>query len=348
VAATDPATDAPPRVAVIGVGLVGGSVALAARSRLGAHVVGWDPKKGAAAVACDTSAPDLASAVSDADLIVLACPVDDIADTATKALTAAKQDAVITDVCSVKSFVGTLDDARFIGGHPLAGAESSGVEYAREDLFDNATWYLTPGPTTEGFKLERLTRFITGLGARPQAIEAQAHDRLMAAVSHLPHVLANILVEGDIGGIAAAGPSFRDATRVAGANPDLWRGIYLANADALVAELSRSIDRLSEVRDWLRVDDGKAISAWQGAAAGRRARLDAAITGEEIEEVRVTVPNRPGVLADLALSLGRAGINIHDLSLAPSPDRESGEVAVWVASENAAKARELVDEVAAA
>ena len=315
---------------------------------MGAHVTGWDPQTGAAAVVCDTSAADLASAVTDADLVVIACPIDDVVDTVAQVLAAAKPDAVITDVCSAKSFVHAVTDERFIGGHPLAGGESAGVEYAREDLFENATWYLTPGSTTEGVKLERLTKFITGLGARPQAMDADAHDRLMAAVSHLPHVLANVLVEGEIDGVAAAGPSFRDATRVAGANPDLWRGIYLANGEALVSELDRSIERLREVRDWLVEADGNAIAKWQTAAAGRRARLDAAITGEEIEEVRVTVPNRPGVLADLALSLGRAGINIHDLSLAPSPDRNSGEVAVWVASENAATTRQLVDEVAAA
>lgn len=347
-AVPEPATDAPPRVAVIGVGLVGGSVALAARSRLGAHVTGWDPKAGAAAVACDSAADDPAMAVSDADLVVVACPVDVIARTVGEIAGAVSDHAVITDVGSAKSFVATVDDPRFIGGHPLAGAESSGVENAREDLFEDATWYMTPSSDTEGVKLERLTKFITGIGARPQAIDPGAHDRLMAAVSHLPHVLANVLVEGAVDGVAAAGPSFRDATRVAGANPDLWRGIYLANGEALVAELDRSIERLQQIRGWVVADDAKAISKWQSAAAGRRAELDAALTGEEIVEVRVTVPNRPGVLADLALSLGRAGINIHDLSLAPSSDHSSGEVAVWVATENAQKARALVDEVATA
>jgi prephenate dehydrogenase len=342
------AADAPLRVAVIGVGLVGGSVALAARSRLGAHVSGWDPQTGAAAVACDDSADTLEHAVADAELIVVAGPVDELERTVKKILPAASEQAVVTDVGSAKSFVADIDDVRFIGGHPLAGAESSGVENAREDLFEDATWYVTPSSTTEGVKLERLTKFITGLGARPQAIEPAAHDRLMAAVSHLPHVLANVLVEGAVDGVAASGPSFRDATRVAGANPDLWRGIYLANGEALIAELDRSIKRLQEVRDWISADDGKAIAKWQSGAAGRRAELDAALTGEEIVEVRVTVPNRPGVLADLALTLGRAGINIHDLSLAPSPDYSSGEVAVWVATENAEKARELVDEVATA
>lgn len=345
---SDEAVTAAPRVAVIGVGLVGGSVALAARSRLGSHVTGWDPQRGAAAVACDSSADNLEEAVSDADLIVIACPVDDIAVTVQRILATASTDAVITDVGSAKSVVAAIGDRRFIGGHPMAGAESAGVENAREDLFEDATWYLTPATDTEGVRLERLTRFITGLGARPQAIDADAHDRLMAAVSHLPHVLANILVEGAVAEVASAGPSFRDATRVAGANPDLWRGIYLANGDALINELDRSIERLQEVRGWLAAGDGESIAKWQTAAAGRRAKLDAALTGEEIEEIRVTVPNRPGVLADLALSLGHAGINIHDLSLAPSPDRSSGEVAVWVAAENADKARELVDEVAAA
>lgn len=334
------------RVAIAGVGLIGGSIALSAREA-GAHVTGWDPREGAAASVCDAAADDLATAVADAEIVVVAAPIDQLADTIKQAL-ALSPDAVVTDVGSVKaSIVQAVRDPRYIGGHPLAGAEVAGVEHARTGLFEDATWYLTPTSETEGVRLERVTRLITSIGARPQAIDAAAHDRLMAAVSHLPHVLANVLVEGALDDPGSVGPSFRDATRVAGANPDLWKAIYMANGDALVEEIDRAIERLGAVRLLVSNGDSGAVGNWQAAAAEKRARLDQALTGEAIEELRVVVPNRPGVLADLALKLGGAGINIHDLSLAPSPDRSQGEVAVWVAAANADRARELIDEVVA-
>jgi prephenate dehydrogenase len=142
---------------------------------------------------------------------------------------------------------------RFIGGHPLAGAETAGVEHARADLFDGATWYLTPTARTEGVLYERLHRLLADLGARPAAIDAETHDRLMASVSHLPHVLANVLVAQAARALESerlppTGPSFRDATRVAGASTAIWGDIYLANADALVAAIDDTIARLQAVR----------------------------------------------------------------------------------------------------
>src|SRR5205823_14871401 len=128
---------------------------------------------------------------------------------------------------------------------PLAGAESSGVEHARADLFEGATWYLTPTTTTSGVLYERLHRVLVGLGARPAAIDPDTHDTILATVSHLPHVLANVLVTQAARALAAGderlpatGPSFRDATRVAGAPGAGWTGIYLSNRDALADEVA--------------------------------------------------------------------------------------------------------------
>src|SRR5262249_7024121 len=144
------------------------------------------------------------------------------------------------------------DDPRFVGGHPLSGAETAGVENARADLFDGATWYLTPTSGTSGILYERLHRTIAGLGAHPAAIDPARHDRLLANVSHLPHVLATVLVSqaaetlaGENEGLPATGPSFRDATRVAGANGAIWTDIYLSNRDALVAQLDEITERLA-------------------------------------------------------------------------------------------------------
>jgi prephenate dehydrogenase len=196
---------------------------------------------------------------------------------------------------------------------------------------------------------ERLHRVISGLGATPTAIDADVHDRLMAAVSHLPHVLANVLVaqavraldDGET--IPATGPSFRDATRVAGANPPLWRDIMLSNREALVAQIDDVQRRLADVRAALVAQDGGALAEFQSAAAGeRRALLENQLGGGPQRELHVPVRNRPGVIADIALRLGRAGINISDMALAPSPDNTQGEVVLWVAERDAPRAAEIL------
>jgi prephenate dehydrogenase len=251
---------------------------------------------------------------------------------------------VVADACA---------DERFIGGHPLAGAETAGVEHAREDLFDGATWYLTPAEgRTAGVLYERLYRFLGSLGARPTAIDADTHDRVMACVSHLPHVLANLLAAQAAGVLGddsherlpAVGPSFRDATRVAGANTAIWSDIYLANRDALVNGLDELVGRLAEIRALIDAGDRESIGAWNDSArADRDALLGAGLADGPARELRASVPNRPGVVADIALALGRAGVNIDDMALAPSHDNRQGVVSLWVAgAEQAERARELI------
>jgi prephenate dehydrogenase len=348
------------RLALLGVGLIGGSVGLAARERLGAHVTGWDPDPAVRERALQRGAIDAAVAdpgrLGDADVALVAVPVHALEDAVARAC-AACPGAVVTDVGSTKrALVESAPADRYIGGHPLAGAEVAGVEHARGDLFADATWYLTPRPDSPGVLLERLHRFVTGIGAVPTVIGHADHDRLMAAFSHVPHVVANVLVAqaaqalGDEA-IPVVGPSFRDATRVAGANPPLWAGIYEANREAVLQQLDATIALLHDARALLAAApdaDRAPLEAWQARAGeDRRALLDVGMTGGPLREVRVVVPNRPGVIADLALTLSRAGINIHDMSLSPQPDFRSGEVALWVAEAHAARARELVEDVLA-
>jgi prephenate dehydrogenase len=336
------------KIAVVGVGLIGGSVALAARERAGARVTGFDPAGVPAHVA--DPADSLEEAVTGADITVVAAPVAALPDVVGAALAAS--DGLVTDVGSTKrAVVASVDDPRFIGGHPLAGAETAGVEHARADLFEGATWYLTPTPRTEGVLYDRLYRFLAGIGARPQALDPATHDTLMAAVSHLPHVLANVLVaqaaraldaEGER--LPATGPSFRDATRVAGAPTAIWRDIYLSNADALGTLLEDTIARLEQVRAALRAGDAGSIATWNDhAAAERRKLLDAHLTGAEGVGLRVSVPNRPGVVAEVALVLGRGSVNIVDMALHPAADNAPGTIELWVAADQAATARELVE-----
>ncbi|MGB2712478.1 MAG: prephenate dehydrogenase/arogenate dehydrogenase family protein, partial [Conexibacter sp.] len=241
--------------------------------------------------------------------------------------------------------VEAIGDPRFVGGHPLAGAETAGVEHARADLFQDATWYLTPGPGATGTLFERLHRLIRGLGARPTTIDAATHDTMLAAVSHLPHVFANVLVAQAASALSdeseqlpATGPSFRDATRVAGSNSAIWTDIYLANRDALLVQLDDAVRRLGEVRDALAGADASAVTAWNDAAGvDRRRLLEAQLAGGPLHELRVSVPNEPGVVATLALELGRAGVNIVDMALYPAPDRTEGVVALWIAGDEPAE-----------
>src|SRR6201995_5194109 len=348
------------RLAVLGVGLIGGSVALAARERLGAEVTGYDDSPEALERALQLGALNCArstvpAAVAEAQAVFVAVPVGGLSELVGEALAAAPADCVVTDVGSTKrQVVAAHDDPRFVGGHPLAGAENAGVEHARADLFDAATWYLTPSASTSGLLYERLHRLLHGIGARPTAIDADTHDRVLAAVSHLAHVFANslapkaadTLARGDAR-LPATGPSFRDATRVAGASSAIWTDIYLSNRDALTAEIDRTIERLQAVRASLASNDPVAVAAWNDAAAAdRRALLEAQLAGGELFELRASVPNRPGVIAQLALALGRGGVNIVDMALYPATDMTEGVVALWIAGDApAATAERLIGEL---
>jgi prephenate dehydrogenase len=337
------------RLAVLGVGLIGGSVALAARERLGATVTGYDDAPEALERALQLGALDCArstvpAAVAEAQAVFVAVPVGGLSALVGEALAAAPADCVITDVGSTKrAVVAAHHDPRFVGGHPLAGAENAGVEHARADLFEAATWYLTPSAGTSGMLYERLHRLLHGIGARPTAIDADTHDRILAAVSHLPHVLANVLVSqaadtlaGGDSRLPATGPSFRDATRVAGAPSAIWTDIYLSNRDALTAEVDGAIERLTQVREALQSGDGPALTEWnERAASDRRRLLEAQLAGGDLYELRASVPNRPGVVAQIALELGRAGVNISDMALYPASDMTEGVVAMWIAGESA-------------
>ena len=274
----------------------------------------------------------------------VAVPVGVLPEAVRRVLAAAPADCVVTDVGSTKrAIVAALEDSRFVGGHPLAGAETSGVRHARADLFEGATWYLTPTSTTSGILYERLHRLLHGLGARPTAIDAETHDTILATVSHLPHVLANVLVSQAARTLAtggerlpATGPSFRDATRVAGAPSAIWTDIYISNRDALAARIDDTIARLTDsprragARQTRRSDATGTTAPRTTAAGCSRRSSPAARCSSCARRCRTG----PGVVAQLALELGRAGVNITDMALYPAPDMSEGVVALWIAGEH--------------
>lgn len=350
------------RIAVLGVGLIGGSIGLAARRRGEAEVVGFDPdpetlEAALAEGVIDAGAATVTEACEGAEVVFCAAPVAKLTELAEAALAACGPETVVSDVGSTKrDIVAALGaDQRFIGGHPLAGAETSGVENARADLFEGARWYLTPeSGRASGLLYDRLQRTVAGLGARAQAIDAEAHDRLMATVSHLPHVVANVLVGQAVAELTRdsermpeVGPSFRDTTRVAGANPAIWGDIFASNREAVADAVEAVAGRLGEAAALIRKGERDAVAAWHAAAAADRRRLlETELAGGPLRELRVVVANRPGTIAELALALGEAGVNIEDMALYPAPDMTSGAVSLWVAGdEQAERAAALVREL---
>ncbi len=342
------------RLAILGVGLIGGSIGMAARERGLAGVTGYvrNPDRAGECVelgAADRMANSIEEAVADADIVVCCASVGSMVEMARTALEAAGPDCVVTDVGSTKQELveALASDQRFVGGHPLAGAETAGVANARADLYEGARWYLTPAEGTSGVLYDRVQKLVKGIGARPVAIAATEHDQAMAVVSHLPHVFANQLaIQGRPGTdrLGALAPSLRDATRVAGANPGIWGEIFSTNHEAVVAAIDDAIEGLREAREVIASADTGRITDWQSVAAAERAGLSGAETeAGATHGLRVLVPNRPGVLAELALALGRAGVNITDMSLDPAPDMSSGAISIWVAGEeDASKAADCI------
>jgi prephenate dehydrogenase len=326
------------RIAIVGTGLMGASIALAARRAGTEHVRGFDPDPAALAVASergavDEAAPSLDEALEGAELAVVAVPVTQLASQVGTVLAAAPEGCTVTDVGSTKSAVCAAagGSSHFVGGHPVCGSEARGPEHATADLFDGATWFLTPLAETDPARYRLVHGFVGELGATPVAIDPAAHDRLVSLTSHLPHALANLLVNhagaARVDGhepLAAAGPSLRDMTRVAGANPRIWVDIFLDNAPELAAALAEHRRRVEQLEAALHAGDAGFLARWIAEASGNRRRMleRAYADPGELQRVRVHVPDRPGVLAGITQALGVERINIEDFELQHiSPER---------------------------
>jgi prephenate dehydrogenase len=279
--------DEPPfrRIAIAGIGLIGGSVALGVRERWpAARVIGIDrPAVLAHAIgsgAIDRGLPAM-SDLDEADLVVLAAPVRQNARLLTELPARVVETALVTDVGGTKRDIVNAARvlpalARFVGGHPIGGAERGGFGFARPDLFRNRPWILTPSGSGQPDDVAALRRFVEGLGARPVLMDAAEHDRVMAFVSHLPQLTASALMDAVGGavagdGLAVAGRGLVDTTRLAASPASVWRDICSANADVISGALDQLIDRLNDLRADLH--RGETIDAVFGGAARWRGEL---------------------------------------------------------------------------
>jgi prephenate dehydrogenase len=341
------------RLAVVGTGLVGTSVALAA-SRTGTRCRGFDPDRGvlerAAARGAVAPAQSLAAAVADAELVVVAVPVGIAPAVVREALAATDANAVVTDVASTKRPLASLADPHFVPGHPVAGGVTGGPARATADLFDGATWFLAPTDVSSAESVELVQRFVVSLGARPVRIDAEAHDRLLALTSHLPHALANVLMlrvaeaaKTEDAPLAFAGASLREMTRLAGANAAVWSDIFLGNADEIATALAGFRASLDELERALQADDRGSIEATAAAARERLESFAYQTEPAQLNRIRIRVPDRPGVLARITQILGAAQINIEDFELRHVSPEYGGVLVILVAgADHAARARELL------
>jgi len=344
------------RLAVVGTGLIGSSVALAA-GRAGTSCRGFDPDSAvlerAAGRGALEPAASIADAVADADLVVVAVPVGAAAFVVREVLDAADVDVVVTDVASTKRPLMSIADERFVPSHPVAGGTTGGPARAAADLFDAAIWFLTPTEASSAESVTLVERFVASLGARPVRTNADAHDRLLALTSHLPHALANVLMlrvaeaatDGDEP-LAFASASLREMTRLAGANAAVWSDIFLGNADEIVTALGGFRTSLDELEQALIARDRDSIEASIAAAADARGQLESfayQTEPEQLNRIRVRVPDRPGVLARITQILGAASINIEDFELRHVSPEYGGVLVILVAgSDHAERARELL------
>lgn len=350
--------------AVVGTGLVGTSIALAA-ARAGVAVRAWDADPAHLEIATRQggieACADLGTAVDGADIVVVGTPTAAIASTVVASLVAAPG-ALVTDAGSIKTHVvhetaqlaqaRGIDLGRFVPGHPMGGSERSGPTHASASLVDGIVWAVTPTPWSSEPAVDELERFVASLGARPVRLDPDRHDRLVAVVSHLPQVASTALMslaateeadEPDILLLAAGG--FRDLTRLAASNPGLWSEILLANREEVARAIDLYVERLERLRDEMRGGHADAVERIFEEAKGARLGLAAKPQVRAgVAVLQVPIPDRPGALATLAGSLADAEVNIEDLQIVHSPEGGRGLVHLTVASGSADAASSVLAE----
>lgn len=346
------------RVAIIGLGLIGGSMGMALlQGKVARGVVGYDREARALEVGLEVGAISEAAgsapaAVKDANLVILAVPVGSMLTVACQIAPYLPPEAVITDTGSTKgSLVRALEDifgsrANYIGGHPMTGSERAGIGAADRYLLENAVYLLTPTERTNQEALHWLEKILKALGARVLCLSPEDHDRIVGAVSHLPHLLAVSLMQlafklseqhPQLLMLAAGG--FRDTTRVAGGNPIMWRDIYLSNAQTILEMLELWQKELQRLGDLIKAGDRTGLEQVLQNARSLRAQIPARQKGllPALHEIVIMVPDKPGVIGHIGQMLGQEGINISDIEILRVREGEGGTIRLGFTSASAAE-----------
>lgn len=352
------------RIALIGTGLVGASLGMALRKLDGvSDVVGYDRnddelETALARGALTEAAASPRAAAAGADVAVLAVPASAVPTVAQQIGPALRAGAILTDVASVKARVVDAMQAHapeavhVIGGHPMAGSHETGAAHAHAELFVGATYLLTPTTCTDPGAYQRLHGLVSRIGARVLAVSPERHDALVAVVSHLPQLAATTLMNlaaskardehAELLLLAAGG--FRDATRVAASNPDLWLDICSENRDAIVAVLDDYGERIGALRSALATGDEQSLRRTLSEARAARRCLPGkeTVTGALVE-LSLAIPDRPGCIAQVTTTISRLGINIEDIGIDHAPEGGRGTMRLAIIGyEHARRAREAL------
>lgn len=353
------------RIGIVGTGLIGTSLGLALRPLTEvAAVVGYDAAADELAEAkrrgalTDVAATP-AAAAADADVVVLAVPVSVLPAVAAEVAPALRPGAILTDVASVKSEIVAALEAlaphgvHVVGGHPMAGSHEHGAAHASADLFVGATYLLTPTATTDPGAYGAMTRLVGRLGARALAVDPAAHDLLVAVISHLPQLAATTLMNlaaerartQHAGLLLLAAGGFRDATRVAASNPELWLDICRENRRAIVEVLDEFAARIGQLRMTLAEGDEAKLSQLLADARDARRGLPGKETvSGQLVELLLAIPDRPGVLAEVTTTVGALGVNIEDFGIEHAPEGGRGQLRLVVSGvEEADRARDALE-----
>ncbi len=317
---------------------MGGSVGLALRAQ-GWTVWGSDHCDDFVRRGIERGAFDVAGFEPTAEVTFVCTPVLTVVELAREALT---HGGIVTDIGSVKSpIVDALNNPRFIGGHPMAGSELDGIDGSDADMFQGRTWVLTPTLQTDVDSYATLHAIVASFGALVVSVDPAYHDRLVATVSHVPHLAAASLMSVAADGaeehatlLRLAGGGFRDMTRIAAGHPTIWLDICETNRDAIVVGMDELIDDLARLRDVVAKGDREQLLRLLHRAREARINLPVgAPPAEELVEIRVPIPDRPGFIAEVSTLASELGVNIYDIEISHSA--EGGGVLVAVISEQA-------------
>ncbi len=342
------------KVFIVGLGLIGASLAIAIKNEhLAVHLIGWDSFEKTREIALNKQIVDeipesFELGALEADIILLAVPIKTSLDYL-KQLTELplKNDVLVTDVGSTKQEVMNLGEALsfdFIGGHPMAGSHKSGVTAANGDLFENAYFIFTV-PTEEKIadRVSELQELFKGTRAKYVILSAEEHDQITGMLSHLPHIIASGLVnQADVFNqshprakqLAAGG--FRDITRIASSDPQMWTDILLSNRHSLIELIQVWQNKMSEVTQWLENEEKSAIYKFFENAKDTRDKLPIHSNGAipAFYDLFVDVPDRPGAIAEILGLLAEEGISVINVKILETREDIIGVLQITFKSEN--------------
>lgn len=329
------------RAQIVGLGLIGGSIGMALRQQ-GWTVTGSDVEKEHVERALDVGAIDVQGVDPEAEISFVATPVQSVPAIAHRLL----QDTagLVTDVGSVKaSVVAAVSHPRFVGGHPMAGSEREGIDGSDPELFRGAVWVLTPTAQTDGRVFAELRTIVAGLGAEVVSMPPAAHDRMVAVVSHVPHLTAASLMtvadkrsEDHRALLRLAAGGFRDMTRIASSPPGIWPDICEENRSAILEALDSLVETLADVRNIVATNDRERLTKILQRARDARTNLPVRFgRPAQLLELLVPVADRPGAIAEVANTASELDINILDLEIMHSAEGSSGVMHLLVEEQQA-------------